>query len=69
LPLLIAMVVFGAAGFGFLRVVHLGPLAWLNSREWSLALKIVSIAAIVVVLLLAGIAKDLPASLFLYGRF
>jgi len=65
------------AVFGVIVLVGLG-LAWaararirgyLSPREWRVFGKLVAVLVFVFLLMLTHIALELPASLFLYGRF
>jgi hypothetical protein len=42
---------------------------FLTPREWQLLGKIVAILAFLFLVMLTQIVRELPASLFLYGRF
>lgn len=60
--------VLALAWFG-LRLVGIRVPALLTKREWRLVGKLAAILALAMVLFQTHLARDLPAELFLYGRF
>jgi hypothetical protein len=41
----------------------------LTVQEWTLLFKLVAIIAFTLILLQSGIAREMPAEMFIYGRF
>ena len=72
LPILIA---FSAAGLCiavaayWLERVNLGPSRIMPAREWRIALKLIAIVFIALLLYGSSVTQQLPAALFIYGRF
>ena len=60
-----------AAGLGLvaLRLAGKNPARVLTRREWALLLKLVAIFFFALILMQTAISRELPAEMFIYGRF
>ncbi|MDQ8175708.1 MAG: hypothetical protein P2976_08975 [Gemmatimonadota bacterium] len=66
--LLAVLAVLGLVWFG-LRLAGVRVQSLLTPREWRLAAKLLAILGMAFLLYQTHLARDLPAELFLYGRF
>ncbi len=66
--LLAVLAVLGLVWFG-LRLAGVRAQSLLTPREWRLAAKLLAILGMALLLYQTHLARDLPAELFLYGRF
>lgn len=72
LPIIVAIAAIGVVVAGaayWLERVGLGPTRIMPAREWSIALKLIGIVLIVLLLYGSAVTQQLPAALFIYGRF
>ena len=69
LAFLAVFCLFWLVGLGFLWAARARIRGYLSPREWRVFGKVVAILVFLFLLMLTHIVSELPASLFLYGRF
>ena len=72
LPIIVAIAAAGICiviAAYWLERVNLGPTRIMPARDWRITLKLIGIVLIALFLYGSAVTQQLPAALFIYGRF